>query len=307
MDFQNIRIFVMCAKYLSFSRVAELTYTSQPSVSKCISALEAEVGGALFVRNSRKMELTALGEALLPYAESILSKEDEFRGFLHQYHTGQDIHPLVVGISSLLMASLPESLLLPVVNAVDQFQMLYSDTKVKVRYFDEDKLKEMVATGRVDLAVTAINKTHLPQKIQMGYNYLCLDETENFLLFSPALGEFDTLENLLPRLDCLLSVSDQMAMSVTYDFLSKVNAPLRVEPCDNWSDAVIRCKNGQGATILGSTSARLAIRCGVSYFSLTDMDIMTSLCAIWKRDGNDHIRNFAVILRSCFSDIFNQR
>jgi hypothetical protein len=44
MELQEIRIFVMCAKYLSFSRVAELTYTSQPSITPCSFPMFLVVG-----------------------------------------------------------------------------------------------------------------------------------------------------------------------------------------------------------------------------------------------------------------------
>lgn len=305
MELQNLRLFVMCAKHLSFSRVAELAYMSQPSVSKCISALEAEIGGELFVRSSRKMQMTSLGEGLLPYAESLLAKEDELRGFLHQRRTGQDIRPLVVGVSTLLAASPPEALLQPLVNAVESFQQLQEETKVKIRFLEEDKLRELLAAGRVDLAVTAINNNHFAEQLSQGYDYMRLDETENFLLYSPSLGEFSSCEQLLPHLDCLLSVSDQMAMSVTYEFLRKTKAPLRVEPCDNWSEVVIKVKNGQGAAILGASTAKVAIKCGLGYVPLTDMGISTSLIAVWKGRGDDKIKEFAYVFRSWYSDATN--
>ena len=60
MDLQNIRIFALCMQYLSFSKVAEMTFSSQSSVSKVIAYLEEEVGGKLFLRNSRRIEPTAL-------------------------------------------------------------------------------------------------------------------------------------------------------------------------------------------------------------------------------------------------------
>ncbi len=65
------------------------------------------------------MELTSLGEEML----SLLAKEDELRGFLHQRRTGQDVHPLVIGISSLLTASPAESVLIPVINGRRAFSI----------------------------------------------------------------------------------------------------------------------------------------------------------------------------------------
>lgn len=302
MELQNIRIFVMCAKHLSFSHVAELTYTSQSSVSKCISALESDFSGELFVRSSRKMELTALGEALLPYAEGLLAKEDELRGFLHQYHTGQHLKPLVVGIAKMLGPSPYDVILFPLTNAIEHFQQMHPDVDIKIRYFDESALKELIAGKQIDLALTVINSGHVPERIYPGADFLRLNEIDNYILYSPRIGEFTAVEELLPRLDCMISVGDQIAMSVTYDFLRKLKFPLRVDPCDNWSEAIVRVKNGQGATILGNTAIQVAMPCGLQYFSLKELGITTSMFAIWNRDANANVVDFATTLRSWFAD-----
>ncbi len=121
---------------------------------------------------------------------------------------------------------------------------MYDGSNIKVRYFPEEKLTELLDGGHIDLAVTAVNNSHLSAQLRPHYNFLRLNTTENFMLYSPALGQFPSVSALLPQLDCILSVSDQMAMGVTYEFLRKSKAPLRVEPCDNWSEVVIKVKNG---------------------------------------------------------------
>lgn len=301
MDLQNIRIFVMCAKHLNFSRVAELTYMSQPSVSKAVSALETEVNGKLFSRNGRNMELTALGEELLPYAESLLAKEDELRGFLHQYHNGETVKPLVVGIAKMLLPSLPDKLLLPLTKAIENFRALHEDVDIKIRYFDEETLQDLIAGDKIDLALTVINKGHIQERVCHGADFLRLDETENFLLYAPSAGQFDSIEALLPHLNCILSVSDQVAMSATYDFLRCVKAPLRVEPCDDWSEVIVKVKNGQGAAVLSGSTAQVAIQCGLRQFSLSDMGITSSMFAIWKHGAGNNVVDFSAVLRNWFS------
>lgn len=44
MELKSVRIFVMAAKYLNFSKVAETLFLSQSSISKYISSLENELG-----------------------------------------------------------------------------------------------------------------------------------------------------------------------------------------------------------------------------------------------------------------------
>src|SRR5919199_2461436 len=57
---------------------------SQATVSERIAALERELGGALFRRTGRRLESTAMGSALLPFAERLLSLEEEARSQTRQ-------------------------------------------------------------------------------------------------------------------------------------------------------------------------------------------------------------------------------
>lgn len=303
MELQNIHIFVLCTRYLSFSKVAELTYSSQSSVSKAIAALEAEVGGELFLRSSRKMELTSLGEALLPYAEALLSKEEEMRGFLHQYHSGENVRPIVIGIAKFLTATPTDSLLLPLTDAIDRLRRLHSNVDIKVSYFEEQQLQNRINSGRIDLAITAVNNHHLQKQIFSGADFIRLNEVDNYLLYQPRANAAASPESLLSQMDCLFSVSDQIALSIAYDFLQKFKTPLHIETCDNWSEVVVKVKNGQGGTILGETTAQLGVQCGLSAFSLKEYGITSSLLAIWKHGADPLVEETAVLLRNAFSSL----
>jgi DNA-binding transcriptional LysR family regulator len=57
---------------------------SQATVSERIAALERELGGALFRRTGRRLEPTAMGSALLPFADRLLSLEEEARSQARQ-------------------------------------------------------------------------------------------------------------------------------------------------------------------------------------------------------------------------------
>jgi DNA-binding transcriptional LysR family regulator len=57
---------------------------SQATVSERIAALERELGGALFRRTGRRLEPTAMGTALLPFAERLLTLEEEARSQARQ-------------------------------------------------------------------------------------------------------------------------------------------------------------------------------------------------------------------------------
>lgn len=67
-----LRTFYAVARERSFTRGGRRLHLSQPAVSAQIRALERHYGGRLFEVRHRRVELTAEGEALLPYAERVL-------------------------------------------------------------------------------------------------------------------------------------------------------------------------------------------------------------------------------------------
>ena len=64
MDLRQVRTFLVVSDELHFGRAAERLGLSQPRVSRLISALEREAGGALFDRTTRRVRLTPLGTRL---------------------------------------------------------------------------------------------------------------------------------------------------------------------------------------------------------------------------------------------------
>ncbi|HEX6521323.1 MAG TPA: LysR substrate-binding domain-containing protein [Streptosporangiaceae bacterium] len=65
---RQLEYFLAVAEELHFGRAAERLHVVQQSVSEQIQALERALGGRLFERTSRRVRLTALGEAFLPEA-----------------------------------------------------------------------------------------------------------------------------------------------------------------------------------------------------------------------------------------------
>jgi DNA-binding transcriptional LysR family regulator len=78
MEMHQIRYFLALSKELNFTRAARRCGISQPSLTNAISALERQLGGALFRRRPR-VALTALGRAVQPYLSQIARNVDEAR------------------------------------------------------------------------------------------------------------------------------------------------------------------------------------------------------------------------------------
>ena len=68
MDLKQLQYFVVCAQTGSFSDAAKVLYSTQPSVSKVVKALEDALGMQLFERFPRGIRLTVQGQKVYRYA-----------------------------------------------------------------------------------------------------------------------------------------------------------------------------------------------------------------------------------------------
>jgi LysR family transcriptional regulator, benzoate and cis,cis-muconate-responsive activator of ben and cat genes len=127
-DLRQLRYFVAVAEELHFSRASARLNLAQSALSSQIRQLEAEVGGPLLVRSTRRVELTPAGEALLTDAREILAAADgalERCRALARGETGE----LVIGS----LGPAPGGVLAPV---LARFSGRHPNVRVEVRALD---------------------------------------------------------------------------------------------------------------------------------------------------------------------------
>ncbi|ARL05089.1 LysR family transcriptional regulator [Burkholderia pseudomallei] len=76
-DLRQLRAFTTIVSAGSLGRAADVLHVTQPALSRIIKRLEDEVGAPLFERHSKGMQLTAIGQALLPHA-ALLQREADY-------------------------------------------------------------------------------------------------------------------------------------------------------------------------------------------------------------------------------------
>ena len=84
MEMHQIRYFLAVCDHGSFTRAAQFSYISQPSLTQSIKKLEDELGGELFTRDRSGCLLTSLGRLVEPnfrkiYKETVTTKADALR------------------------------------------------------------------------------------------------------------------------------------------------------------------------------------------------------------------------------------
>ena len=81
MNIRYLEYFVVSAEVGSFSRAADILYTTQSNISKGIQSLEKEVGAELFIRQTRGIALTPKGKHVYKYACRILENTEALKDF----------------------------------------------------------------------------------------------------------------------------------------------------------------------------------------------------------------------------------
>lgn len=83
LDLKQLKYFIVCAETGSVSEAAKLLYTTQPSVSKAIKALENDMGIVLFDRKPRGITLTVKGREAYNYACRIVNDSKRLEEMSH--------------------------------------------------------------------------------------------------------------------------------------------------------------------------------------------------------------------------------
>lgn len=144
MELRQLRYFVKAAETLNFSEAAKALFVTQSTLSQQIRQLEQEINARLFHRNSHEVNLTEVGEELLPYAlETLHAAETCFDRVhdLQQLLTGM----LNIGVTYTFSPILTETLL--------TFMKRYPHVKLNIYYKPMADLMEMLERRQVDFVL----------------------------------------------------------------------------------------------------------------------------------------------------------
>ncbi|SMH47403.1 DNA-binding transcriptional regulator, LysR family [Rathayibacter oskolensis] len=150
MDDRQLAAFVTVAEELNFTRAAARLFVVQSTLSASIRALEHELGAPLFTRSTRRVALTAVGEALLPTARSTIDGLDRMRSLAAEDAAGLRGRVRMGTFSALDLVDLPGAL-----GAYRRRHPLV-DLLLRTSTTGSTGLAEDLRRGRLDLALLAL-------------------------------------------------------------------------------------------------------------------------------------------------------
>ncbi|TDL36713.1 LysR family transcriptional regulator [Arthrobacter nitrophenolicus] len=110
MELRQLRYFLVVAEELHFGRAAERLHITQPPLTVAVKGLERELGVQLFDRTTRRVTLTAAGEAFRDRARAAVAELDAAAGDVADVAAGKSGKVKVGFVSSASYTTVPEAL-----------------------------------------------------------------------------------------------------------------------------------------------------------------------------------------------------
>ncbi|MBQ7712660.1 MAG: LysR family transcriptional regulator [Clostridia bacterium] len=137
------RVFYVVAKTGNLSKASKELFISQPAVSYGIKQLEEQLGGRLFVRTAKGMELTPEGRMIYEYVSRAF---DELTAAEHNFSQMRGLEEGTIHIGA--SDTISKYFILP---AIDSFKKKYPKITIKITNRTTDEIVKLLKGGKVDL------------------------------------------------------------------------------------------------------------------------------------------------------------
>ena len=145
-NYELYKVFYHVAATLSFSEASKQLFISQSAVSQSVKVLEKKLNQTLFIRSTKKVQLTPEGEILLKHIEPAINLIQKGENQLLEANTlngGQ----LRIGASDTIC----RYFLVPYLN---KFHKAYPNVHIKVTNQTSIECAHLLANGQVDFIIT---------------------------------------------------------------------------------------------------------------------------------------------------------
>ena len=169
-DLELYRVFYTVAKNKHMTKASEELFISQPAISQSIKKLEEQLGGTLFLRSNKGMELTEEGKMFYEYVKGALelinNAENEFTSFKN-LSKGE----IKIGCSTTLTK-------LILIDTLKEFHNEYPNININITNNLTSKLINDLKLGKLDFVIfneSNIKETNLNlekiKELKQGFIY----------------------------------------------------------------------------------------------------------------------------------------
>ena len=152
-NYELYKVFYHVATSLSIAEASKKLFISQSAVSQSIKTLEKKLGQSLFIRSTKKVQLTSAGALLLKHVEPAMNLIA--RGESQLLDSGTlGLGQLHIGASDTICRYL-------LVPYLKKFHELFPNVPIKVTNATSIKCVELLDQRKVDLIVTNFPNSHL--------------------------------------------------------------------------------------------------------------------------------------------------
>lgn len=145
---RQLRLLNAIAEHGQLQIAAQVVGVSQPGASRMLSEIEDMVGGELFYRNPKGMELTAIGHAMIVRTRTILREMTDLE---------QEIEAMIAGRSGFVrVGAVTGPALGLLVPAIKKLKREAQDAEVSVEVAPSRHLVHELAAGRLDFALARL-------------------------------------------------------------------------------------------------------------------------------------------------------
>lgn len=208
-NYELYKVFYYVARTLSFSEASKLLYISQSAVSQSIKVLEKKLGQSLFIRSTKRVQLTPEGEILFKHIEPAMNLIRQGENQLLEANTlngGQ----LRIAASDTIC----RYFLVPYLN---KFHKDHPNVHIKVTNSTSISCAHILETGQVDFVISNSPNSGLSN----GNNIRTIKEFHDIFV---ANSKYFPLQNQTLSLHDLLNYPIMMldSKSTTSEFLHTI-------------------------------------------------------------------------------------
>jgi DNA-binding transcriptional LysR family regulator len=147
MEMHQVRYFLAVTRVLNFTRAADECNVTQPSLTRAIKQLEAELGGDLFRRERPAAQLTELGLRMQPLLKQCYDAAVGARQLASSFKSGE-----VGALRIALTHSVDLALLIPY---LDQIKRLFNRLEFRFLRGNSQEVAEFLKKGEAELGIAA--------------------------------------------------------------------------------------------------------------------------------------------------------